>query len=120
MRKNKVTNYFMPASTESNVKETRNKHITVIENQPQKQAEVPIIDVHKPFHPQTTDNCFPMTKFGEGQRSCQIQWFLHFPWLYYDERQERPNHIPCSIWFAMFYCLSCFNIFIKLFLSLLL
>ena len=53
MSKNKVTNYFMPAPIENNVKETKNRNITIIEDQPQKETADPIIEVHKPFHPPT-------------------------------------------------------------------
>ena len=51
MSKIKVTNYFMASAIENSVKETRDGTITIIENQPQKETTDPIIEVHKPFHP---------------------------------------------------------------------
>ena len=64
MSRNKVTNYFMPAAIENNVKETRDMNIMLIKNQLQKETANQIIEVHKPFCP-PTDFCFPKTKFRE-------------------------------------------------------
>ena len=72
MSKNKVTSYFIPASIENNLKETRDRNITIIENQPQKNPADPIIEGDKLFHP-PTDFCFFKTKSGEIQHSCQSQ-----------------------------------------------
>ena len=47
MSKNKVTSYFIPASIENNLKETRDGNITIIENQPQKNPADPIIEGDK-------------------------------------------------------------------------
>ena len=38
-----------------------------------------------PFHPPSTF-CFPKTKSGSRERSCQFTWFEKFPWLHYDSR----------------------------------
>ena len=78
MSQNKVTDYFMLPAIENNVKKkTRERNITIIVNQPQKKAGDSIIELHKFFHP-ATDFCFPKTKIGDRQHSCQALWFQQF------------------------------------------
>ena len=50
---------------------------------------VPVVDVgEKPNHPPSTFK-FPVTKFGDQNRSCQSKWFEEFGWLHYDEARNR-------------------------------
>ena len=50
--------------SKNSVKEIRDRNITIIENQPQKEIANPIIEIHKPVHP-PAEFCFSKTKFGE-------------------------------------------------------
>ena len=50
---------------------------------------VSVVDVgEKPNHPPSTFK-FPVTKFGDQNRSCQSKWFEEFGWLHYDESKNR-------------------------------
>ena len=60
------------------------------EEQPKTSSNSEACDADKsvpdtPFHPPTTF-CFPKTKIGSRERSCQSTWFQKFPWLHYDTR----------------------------------
>lgn len=45
------------------------------------------ITEEKPFHPQT-EYVFPKSRSGDKLRSCQAHWFIKFPWLHYDEKND--------------------------------
>ena len=74
MSQNKVTDYFMLPAIENNVKKNkRKKYYDHRKPASKKKAGDSIIELHNFFHP--ADFCFPKTKIGDRQHSCQALWF---------------------------------------------
>ena len=74
----------MSAAIENNVKETRYRNITIIENQPQKATADSIIEGHKAFHP-STDICFPRQNLEKDKAHVKGNGSNELL-LHYDER----------------------------------
>lgn len=89
MSRNKVTDYFKASADkktavdDEKTTKVRNNRAAGTAIQSKEILEATIQD--QPFRP-PPDYCFPKSKCGDRQRSCQTQWFQQFPWLHYDKR----------------------------------
>ena len=83
MKKQGITSFFKPVSTNSNVaKETNPVETTASVEVPSKLSRSTQTEIvnEKPNQPDTTF-VFPKTAFAKQNWSCQAQWVIEYKWL---------------------------------------